>query len=176
MVETASHQAPPPQVARPPPPPLGGSRGPIFPPNEQLHQLHYCIHSNPSWRQSWFSLLFLLGWLFLSCGFCCFALWLSALSFVLFYFPAKSLLKVKFFLRKGPLLFVMLSASSLFHVCLCVYDGVEKGFFFFNLISRCILFGVSVSQFWNHFLHPYPDSPFLTYWVQLLIYLNVSCY
>ncbi|RVW50465.1 Nucleobase-ascorbate transporter 3 [Vitis vinifera] len=52
MVETASHQAPPPQVARPPPPPLGGSRGPIFPPNEQLHQLHYCIHSNPPWPQA----------------------------------------------------------------------------------------------------------------------------
>lgn len=52
MVETANHQGPPPQVARPPPPPLGGSRGPVFTPNEQLHQLHFCIHSNPAWPQA----------------------------------------------------------------------------------------------------------------------------
>ncbi|KAJ9674538.1 hypothetical protein PVL29_023840 [Vitis rotundifolia] len=52
MVETANHQTPPPQVAMPPPPPLGGPRGPVFHPHEQLHQLHYCIHSNPPWPQA----------------------------------------------------------------------------------------------------------------------------
>lgn len=50
MVETANHQPPPPQVAAPPVrPPLGASTGPTFAPREQLHQLHYCIQSNPSW-------------------------------------------------------------------------------------------------------------------------------
>ncbi|KAA8537698.1 hypothetical protein F0562_027312 [Nyssa sinensis] len=49
MVETANHHQPPPtQVA----PPLGASRGPVFAPAEQLVQLHYCIHSNPSWLQT----------------------------------------------------------------------------------------------------------------------------
>ncbi|KAL6493223.1 N-terminal acetyltransferase [Orobanche gracilis] len=56
MVETGSHNhhhtppnhAPPPSVA----PPLGSARGPLFPPAEQLLQLHYCIHSNPSWVQT----------------------------------------------------------------------------------------------------------------------------
>ncbi|KAL6995581.1 N-terminal acetyltransferase [Sarracenia purpurea var. burkii] len=58
MVETGNHhhQPPPNQMAPPPPPPrplpLGAARGPSFPPNEQLLQLHYCIHSNPSWHQS----------------------------------------------------------------------------------------------------------------------------
>ncbi|KAL2459141.1 Nucleobase-ascorbate transporter 3 [Forsythia ovata] len=56
MVETAhhNHQHPPSQV--PPPPvvarPLGAARGPAYPPQEQLLQLHYCIHSNPSWVQT----------------------------------------------------------------------------------------------------------------------------
>ncbi|GMN35352.1 hypothetical protein TIFTF001_005241 [Ficus carica] len=52
MGETANHQPPPPaQVAPPPsiPVPLGSARGPIWFPAEQLQQLHYCIHSNPSW-------------------------------------------------------------------------------------------------------------------------------
>ncbi|KAL6572301.1 N-terminal acetyltransferase [Orobanche minor] len=58
MVETGSHNhhhqtpsnhaPPPPAVA----PPLGSARGPLFPPSEQLLQLHYCIHSNPSWVQT----------------------------------------------------------------------------------------------------------------------------
>ncbi|KAK3039366.1 hypothetical protein RJ639_027615 [Escallonia herrerae] len=54
MVETANHQhqPPPAQVAPPPPLPLGSARGPVFPPSEQLLQLHYCIHSNPSWPQT----------------------------------------------------------------------------------------------------------------------------
>ncbi|KAL1813111.1 hypothetical protein ACET3Z_023176 [Daucus carota] len=53
MVESANHQHPP--EAQPPPPlapPLGAARGPSFPPAEQLLQLHYCIHSNPSWPQT----------------------------------------------------------------------------------------------------------------------------
>lgn len=52
MGETANHQPPPPaQVATPPPMPLplGASRGPTWVPAEQLHELRYCIHSNPSW-------------------------------------------------------------------------------------------------------------------------------
>ncbi|KAH6796273.1 hypothetical protein C2S51_037259 [Perilla frutescens var. frutescens] len=59
MVETANHnhnhQMPPGQAAPPPPvlaPPLGAARGPVYPPAEQLLQLHYCIHSNPSWVQT----------------------------------------------------------------------------------------------------------------------------
>lgn len=48
-----SHQPPQPEAARPPPVmPLGAARGPIYPPAEQLLQLHYCIHSNPSWPQT----------------------------------------------------------------------------------------------------------------------------
>ncbi|KAL5558183.1 hypothetical protein UlMin_034394 [Ulmus minor] len=45
------HQAPPQQVAPPPSAPvlLGASKGPIWTPAEQLHQLDYCINSNPSW-------------------------------------------------------------------------------------------------------------------------------
>lgn len=48
------HQHPP-VTHQPPPvifPPLGAARGPSFPPNEQLVQLNYCIHSNPSWPQT----------------------------------------------------------------------------------------------------------------------------
>ncbi|KAE8682164.1 Nucleobase-ascorbate transporter 3 [Hibiscus syriacus] len=48
------HHPPPPQVVAPPPaapPNLTLSRGPTWTPSEQLHQLQYCIHSNPSWRQ-----------------------------------------------------------------------------------------------------------------------------
>ncbi|KAL6548861.1 N-terminal acetyltransferase [Orobanche hederae] len=44
----SNHAPPPPAVA----PPLGSARGPLFPPSEQLLQLHYCIHSNPSWVQT----------------------------------------------------------------------------------------------------------------------------
>lgn len=47
------HHAPPPvqaPPAGPPPPNLALSRGPVWNPAEQLLQLHYCIHSNPSWR------------------------------------------------------------------------------------------------------------------------------
>ncbi|KAF7140935.1 hypothetical protein RHSIM_Rhsim06G0041700 [Rhododendron simsii] len=55
MVETGNHQHQPPAVAIAAPPlqqPLGGGKGPVYGPTEQLTQLHYCIHSNPSWRQS----------------------------------------------------------------------------------------------------------------------------
>ncbi|KAA3488838.1 nucleobase-ascorbate transporter 3 [Gossypium australe] len=54
MGETENHHhPPPPQAAAPPaaPPNLALSRGPTWTPAEQLHQLQYCIHSNPSWRQ-----------------------------------------------------------------------------------------------------------------------------
>ncbi|KAL4279628.1 hypothetical protein GQ457_03G039240 [Hibiscus cannabinus] len=44
------HHPPPPQVAAPPN--LALSRGPTWTPAEQLHQLEYCIHSNPSWPQA----------------------------------------------------------------------------------------------------------------------------
>lgn len=60
MVETGNYQHPP--VAAPPvphatppppgPPPLAISRGPTWTPAEQLHQLQYCIHSNPSWPEA----------------------------------------------------------------------------------------------------------------------------
>lgn len=53
MVETGNHYppdpAPPPSAAIPQP--LGSAKGPSYPPMEQLSQLHYCIHSNPSWPQ-----------------------------------------------------------------------------------------------------------------------------
>ncbi|KAK8647141.1 hypothetical protein V6N13_120896 [Hibiscus sabdariffa] len=56
MGETGHHQhPPPPQVVAPPPaapPNLALSRGPTWTPAEQLHQLQYCIHSNPSWPQA----------------------------------------------------------------------------------------------------------------------------
>lgn len=53
MVENG-HQYPPAAVAPPPTihQPLGAARGPAFPPAEQLLQLNYCIHSNPSWGQT----------------------------------------------------------------------------------------------------------------------------
>ncbi|KAJ4964680.1 hypothetical protein NE237_016529 [Protea cynaroides] len=47
MVETNQ----PPQVVAPPPS-LGAPRGAVFSPEEQLHELHYCIHSNPSWPEA----------------------------------------------------------------------------------------------------------------------------
>lgn len=53
MGETPNHgPPPPPQAAAPPPPSLGLSRGPTWAPAEQLQQLQYCIHSNPSWPQA----------------------------------------------------------------------------------------------------------------------------
>ncbi|KAH7848616.1 hypothetical protein Vadar_005170 [Vaccinium darrowii] len=56
MVETANHQhQPPPNPVLAPPPlqqPLGAGRGPVYGPSEQLLQLHYCIHSNPSWPKA----------------------------------------------------------------------------------------------------------------------------
>ncbi|KAG6784542.1 hypothetical protein POTOM_010239 [Populus tomentosa] len=55
MGETAhNHQQPPPPQAAaavPPPPSLALSRGPTWTPAEQLQQLQYCIHSNPSWLE-----------------------------------------------------------------------------------------------------------------------------
>ncbi|XVE69993.1 hypothetical protein DITRI_Ditri10aG0036100 [Diplodiscus trichospermus] len=53
--ENHHHPPPPPQVVAPPsapPPNLGLSRGPTWTPAEQLHQLQYCINSNPSWPQA----------------------------------------------------------------------------------------------------------------------------
>ncbi|KAK5831802.1 nucleobase-ascorbate transporter 3-like [Gossypium arboreum] len=52
--ENHHHHPPPPQAAAPPaaPPSLALSRGPTWTPAEQLHQLQYCIHSNPSWPQA----------------------------------------------------------------------------------------------------------------------------
>ncbi|KAH8488113.1 hypothetical protein H0E87_023977 [Populus deltoides] len=54
MGETAhSHQQPPPpQAAAPPPSSLAFSKGPSWTPAEQLHQLQYCIQSNPPWYQT----------------------------------------------------------------------------------------------------------------------------
>ncbi|XP_073059505.1 nucleobase-ascorbate transporter 3-like [Primulina eburnea] len=59
MVETGNHHhhhhQPPPSQPPPPAvvaPPLGSTRGPLFPPAEQLLQLNYCIHSNPSFVQT----------------------------------------------------------------------------------------------------------------------------
>ncbi|GLU04334.1 hypothetical protein SLE2022_214860 [Rubroshorea leprosula] len=54
MGETPNHGPPPPPQATPPPapPPLAVSRGPTWVPSEQLQQLQYCIHSNPSWLQA----------------------------------------------------------------------------------------------------------------------------
>lgn len=49
------HHAPPPvqaPPAGPPPPNLALSRGPVWNPAEQLLQLSYCIHSNPSWPEA----------------------------------------------------------------------------------------------------------------------------
>ncbi|PON38103.1 Nucleobase-ascorbate transporter [Parasponia andersonii] len=47
--ENHHHTPPPAQVAPAPGLPLGAARGPTWVPAEQLQQLHYCIHSNPSW-------------------------------------------------------------------------------------------------------------------------------
>ncbi|XP_021718730.1 nucleobase-ascorbate transporter 3-like [Chenopodium quinoa] len=53
-----NHPPPPSQSMAPPPLqsgshlPMGAARGPIFQPQEQLTNLHYCIHSNPSWHQT----------------------------------------------------------------------------------------------------------------------------
>ncbi|KAM5564744.1 nucleobase-ascorbate transporter 3 [Rosa sericea] len=57
MVETGhnhnhSHTPPPPTAPPPARLPLGGARGPLWPPAEQLHHLQYCIHSNPSWPET----------------------------------------------------------------------------------------------------------------------------
>lgn len=54
MGEAPNHGPPPPQQAAAPrpPPSLGLSRGPTWVPAEQLQQLQYCIHSNPSWPQA----------------------------------------------------------------------------------------------------------------------------
>ncbi|XP_075480927.1 nucleobase-ascorbate transporter 3-like [Primulina tabacum] len=57
MVETGHHHHHQPPPSQPPPPavvapPLGSARGPLFPPAEQLLQLNYCIHSNPSLVQT----------------------------------------------------------------------------------------------------------------------------
>lgn len=53
MVETGNPPPPPPPAV-----PLGAARGPSFAPAEQLSQFHYCIHSNPPWRELFFSFLF----------------------------------------------------------------------------------------------------------------------
>ncbi|XP_008220714.1 PREDICTED: nucleobase-ascorbate transporter 3 isoform X2 [Prunus mume] len=56
MGETGHHhqQQPPPVLVAPPRSqmPLGAARGPIWTPTEQLHQLQFCIHSNPSWPET----------------------------------------------------------------------------------------------------------------------------
>ncbi|KAA8528573.1 hypothetical protein F0562_035928 [Nyssa sinensis] len=47
------HHPPPPTEVRPAIAlPIGAFKGPAFPPAEQLLQLQYCIHSNPSWPQT----------------------------------------------------------------------------------------------------------------------------
>ncbi|CAK8535908.1 unnamed protein product [Lathyrus sativus] len=51
ILQTHNHQAPP-SAPAPPPQNLGLSRGPTWTPAEQLLQLHYCIHSNPSWPEA----------------------------------------------------------------------------------------------------------------------------
>lgn len=55
--QAAAAAAPPSSTAVPIHPgavvaPLGSSRGPVFPPTEQLHQLQFCIHSNPTWPEA----------------------------------------------------------------------------------------------------------------------------
>ncbi|CAH9111252.1 unnamed protein product [Cuscuta epithymum] len=57
MGETGNHNhhAPPTEAAAGQPAvmmPLGAARGPVYPPADQLLQLNYCIHSNPSWPQT----------------------------------------------------------------------------------------------------------------------------
>ncbi|KAF6143425.1 hypothetical protein GIB67_029594 [Kingdonia uniflora] len=51
MVET-NHQHPPVPHVVAPPPSFGGPRTVVYPPAEQLHQLDFCIHSNPSWVEA----------------------------------------------------------------------------------------------------------------------------
>ncbi|CAA7019626.1 unnamed protein product [Microthlaspi erraticum] len=57
MVETGHHHQHPPAPGAVGPPPISSmgmavSRGPTWPPAEQLHHLQYCIHSNPSWHET----------------------------------------------------------------------------------------------------------------------------
>ncbi|KAF3551091.1 hypothetical protein DY000_02002757 [Brassica cretica] len=55
MVETGHHHQHPPAPAAAGPPPVSSmaiSRGPTWTPAEQLHHLQYCIHSNPSWHET----------------------------------------------------------------------------------------------------------------------------
>ncbi|XP_039140042.1 nucleobase-ascorbate transporter 3 isoform X1 [Dioscorea cayenensis subsp. rotundata] len=51
MVETSTTAHPPVQPPPPLRPPVAGG-GPVHPPLEQLHHLHFCIHSNPSWHEA----------------------------------------------------------------------------------------------------------------------------
>ncbi|KAK9129623.1 hypothetical protein Sjap_010110 [Stephania japonica] len=47
------HHGPPPVVVAAPPTSLPGHvGGPVYPPAEQLHQIHFCIHSNPRWPEA----------------------------------------------------------------------------------------------------------------------------
>lgn len=64
MVETSTTAHPPVQPPPPLRPPVAGG-GPVHPPLEQLHHLHFCIHSNPSWRKL-FATLFLCFYFFFS--------------------------------------------------------------------------------------------------------------
>ncbi|KAH0890205.1 hypothetical protein HID58_052634 [Brassica napus] len=55
MVETGHHHQHPPAPAAAGPPPVSSmaiSRGTTWTPAEQLHHLQYCIHSNPSWHET----------------------------------------------------------------------------------------------------------------------------
>uniref|UniRef100_A0A7N0SXN4 Nucleobase-ascorbate transporter 3 n=1 Tax=Kalanchoe fedtschenkoi TaxID=63787 RepID=A0A7N0SXN4_KALFE len=47
MVETGHNHGPPPVA-----PPLGAARGPVYTPVEQFQALDFCIHSNPSWHET----------------------------------------------------------------------------------------------------------------------------
>ncbi|KAL0545660.1 hypothetical protein IC582_015550 [Cucumis melo] len=49
---THQHTSPATVAPSAPPPNLALSRGPTWTPAEQLQQLHYCIHSNPSWPEA----------------------------------------------------------------------------------------------------------------------------
>ncbi|MQM08153.1 hypothetical protein Taro_041005 [Colocasia esculenta] len=55
MVETNPAAVPPPTQAPPLQPPLptvARPPPPVYPPHEQLQQLQFCIHSNPSWHET----------------------------------------------------------------------------------------------------------------------------
>lgn len=55
MVETNPNQAAASSTAVPIQPPIvasASSRAAVFPPTEQLHQLQFCIHSNPRWPEA----------------------------------------------------------------------------------------------------------------------------